>query len=557
MRQIAFSRKSLAVIVTAGLVAALGLLGAALPVIESAMAQDAPAPATQPAAKKKKAKKPDPVKEFFANGVIPRLKIEIAKEQMNALRGNPRAYIKATVKETEPGAAEAVFTDVGVHLKGQAGSFRGVDDRPGLTLNFDKYNKGQRFHGLDKFHLNNCAQDGTMLHEAIGGEIMRSAGVPAARCTHARVWLNGRDLGMYVLRESFDENMLKGFFKQRNGNIYEGNFVSDIDNLPVQKNNDAKKDQTKLKQLLDATRQGDPAKRRAALGAVLDVDRFLTVMALEAMTAHWDGYGFNRNNYRLYHDPESDRIVFLPCGMDQLFGQIGMGLQPGAGVVARVLMEYPGDKTRYFERVAELRQSVMDAEKLSQKVDEYAARLQPALKEINADVARNHQNMANDLKNRIAQRAREIDRQLGVVPKPIKFDAAGIAMVKGWQARIDGQASGDRFEEGGKARLRIKSTGAPMASFRATVLLPQGKYVFEGLARTIAVHAPSGPGTGAGLRISGGQRATGLVGDTNWQKCEYEINVTEPTREVVLVCELRANSGEAQFDVETLRLRKR
>lgn len=537
-------------------VVALAGFGTALHVTGVAQAQDAPAAVDVPKQKKKE-KKPDLVKEFYASGAIPQLRLEISKEQLDALRKNPRVYNQCSVKGALSGQEDTVLTEVGIKLKGQAGSFRNVDEKPGITLNFNKFKKGQKFYGLDKFHLNNSVQDATMLNEALAGSIMRDAGVPAARCTHARVWLNGRDMGVYVLKESFEEDMLKGFFKDRSGTMFEGNFVSDIDNPPVQKNNDANKDSTKIKQLLESARQADQAKRRGGIGQVLDVERFMTLMALEAMICHWDGYAFNRNNYRLYHDPESDKLVFLPHGMDQVFGQLGMPLQGGGGIVVRALLEMPDERARYYDRVAELRQSVLDPDKLGKRVDEMSARLLPTLRQISAEAARQHEEQAKSLKERIVHRAREIDRQLAGMPRPLRFDAAGVAAIANWQPRVEGNVTGDRFDEGGKPRLRIKSGGAVNGSFRTTVLLPRGKYVFEGQARAVGINAPSGPGSGAGLRISGGQRATGLVGDTGWQKVEIEFEVSEPQRDVTLVCELRANAGEAQFDAESLKLRKR
>jgi spore coat protein H len=517
-----------------------------------ACAQETAAPAAE-----KKVRKTDPTSAFYESGVIPRLRIEIAKAEMEELRRTPRVYVRCTVTELVPDEPDRVYTEVGIHLKGAAGSFRNIDDRPGLTLSFDKFNKEQRFHGLSKFHLNNAVQDPTLLHEALAGTIFREAGIPAARCTHARVWLNGRDLNLYVLKEGFKASMFRGILNDRSGTIYEGHFVSDIDKTPTQKTNKSQPDVTRLQQLLEAVRQKEPAARREAIARVLDVDQFMTVMALEAMICHWDGYGFNRNNYRLYHDPGSDKLMFLPHGMDQVFGNLGMGLVPGSGMVCRAVLEHPDDRARYFERVGELRQH-LDPEKLAARIEQMSARVVPVLEEINPGAARNHREQAKGLAGRVARRAVEIDRQLASIPRPLRFNESGMAAIDGWQPRIEGPATGDRFDDGGRQRLRIKTTGANMASFRATVLLPRGKYVFEGRGRAVGVNATANPGMGAGLRISGGQRpGAGLIGDSGWQDCAFEFEVTEAMREVVLVCEVRASAGEAHFELESLRLRRR
>jgi hypothetical protein len=43
--------------------------------------------------------------------------------------------------------------------------------------------------------------------------------------------------------------------------------------------------------------------------------------------SHWDNHAFNIiNNYRVYHDPVTDRWTVLPTGIDQTFGTQGGNL---------------------------------------------------------------------------------------------------------------------------------------------------------------------------------------------------------------------------------------
>src|SRR5437868_3627713 len=91
----------------------------------------------------KPAKTKDESSRFFAAKAVPRFAIGLDEAALKQLRQDPRKLAHATV--TVDGAE---FKDVGIHLKGGAGSYRGVDDRPALTLNFDKYVDHQRFHGL-------------------------------------------------------------------------------------------------------------------------------------------------------------------------------------------------------------------------------------------------------------------------------------------------------------------------------------------------------------------------------------------------------------------------
>src|SRR5262245_40524609 len=91
---------------------------------------------------------------LYDDGKVLTLNVELGTKELESLRREHRKYVTATLKEGD----KAVYKDVGVHLKGAAGSFRGIDDKPSLTVNMDKFAEGQRFHSTDKFHLNNSLQ---------------------------------------------------------------------------------------------------------------------------------------------------------------------------------------------------------------------------------------------------------------------------------------------------------------------------------------------------------------------------------------------------------------
>src|SRR5258705_9751992 len=252
---------------------------------------------------------------FFTNGQIPTISIDLPGASLTALRQNNREYVRATVRE-----GDKIYKDVGIHLKGAAGSFRALDEKPALTLNFDRFNPRQKFHGLDKLHLNNSVQDPSYMTEILCGELFRAAGVPAARGAFARVSLNGRDLGICVLKEGFGKEFLEQYFSNVHGNLYDGGFLRDITDplqrISAEETKDVK-DFSDLKALAAAAREPDPILRMERLGKVLDLDRFISFIAMEILTWHWDGYALKKNNYRVFHDLSTGRMVFFPHGMDQ------------------------------------------------------------------------------------------------------------------------------------------------------------------------------------------------------------------------------------------------
>ncbi|OWK47417.1 CotH kinase family protein [Fimbriiglobus ruber] len=337
------------------------------------------------------------------------LTIEVNKSEVDSLQRDPRKYVKVSLKENN-----TKYADAGMHLKGAVGSFRNFDDKPGLTFNMDKFVDAQRYHGLDKFHLANSVQDPTYLSELICGELYRAAGVPASRISHAAVTLNGRKKGLYYLKEGYDKEFLRINFGSHNGNFYDGGFLRDIDQpLELISGKGDVADQGDLKALLAAAREKDEKKRFEKMEKVLDVDRFISFLVLQVVTWDWDGYPIKRNNYRIYHDPKTNKITFLPSGMDQMFGDTNGPILPNFdGIVAAELMKTAAGKKRYYTRMREIMSTVYNVDRLTKRLDELEAVVQPALKSVDDGAGRDYKNQVDRLRDAIKQRAKSVNEQL-------------------------------------------------------------------------------------------------------------------------------------------------
>lgn len=381
--------------------------------------------------------------DLFSSTNLVRIRITIPNPGMKALRSyhwsreNPnqlnRPYALATVT-----SAESTFTNVAVHLKGSFGSFRPIDDLPALTLNFDKFAPGQQFHGLHKLSLNNSVQDPTCLHEKLCRELFAAAGVPVPRADHALVFLNGRRLGLYVLTEGFGKHFLKRYFKNPNGNLYDAGYLQDIDHpgelrCDLGRHPDAL---PALQRLFNATRQSEPGLRFKELEQVLDVDRFISMMALEVILCHWDSYSMNRNNYRLYYDPATARLVFMPHGMDQVLGidrpNLGLPLFPRMeGLVSRALLSTPEGRKRYLARLNHLFVTLFKPDELCRHLRQIDLKIAPELQpnQLRWPVrgrdgrafimsSGDHARDVEELCRRISVRADNLRRQLATIPSP-------------------------------------------------------------------------------------------------------------------------------------------
>lgn len=354
------------------------------------------------------------VEAFFNEGKVVHLAIELGQKEADSLRREPRKYVKATLKD-----GDKVYADVGIHLKGAAGSFRGLDDKPSLTLNMDKFAADQRYRGMDKFHLANSAQDPSYLSELICGELFRAAGVPASRIGHALVTIGGRNRGLYYVKEGYDKDFLRRNFKNNHGNFYDGGFLRDIDQpLELLSGKGDVADRGDLKALLAAARENDQQRRFQKLEKLLDLDKFISFLVVETITWDWDGYPMKCNNYRIYHDPDRNKIVFIPSGMDQMFGDPNGPVLPGfQGVVAQRLVETAEGRKRYYARMREIMATVYKPDALVKRLDELEKRVQPALASADAGAGREYKGQVDRLRQAIRQRAKSIDEQLKRVAK--------------------------------------------------------------------------------------------------------------------------------------------
>ena len=493
-----------------------------------------------------------------------RLRVEIPPEGMAVLQEYHQVWrqqrpervdVRATIRE-----GNQVYTNVAVHLKGSF-SFQPIDAKPSLTLNFEKFAPGQRFHGLSKIHLNNSVQDDTYLCEQFARELFDSLGVPAPRAGHASVTLNGRRLGLYVVIEGANKQFLKRYFTDVSGNLYDGGSGGEITSALQSDSGDEPEDRSDLKRLAQATREVDPAKRLTKLQAVLDVDRFITFAAVEAFLVHWDGYSLGQNNYRVFHDKARDKMIFIPHGLDQLFGvshSIGMSITPAfKGLVAKALFSIPETRRTYLEKIEELSKNELRPEVLHQRIDKLASELSPAF---DPNELAMFQNAVAGLKARITQRSVNVAQQLRNPKRPLQIAEGQAIPLAAWafKAGTTAASSGGRRAEGGRDILGVVGRGpGSSGSWRTTVLLETGKYELSGSAKSEGLTTADLQSTnGVMIRASGERSTKGIAISDDWKELSYEFEV-HGIEDVELVCEFRGASGSGFFDARSIRLRRK
>lgn len=99
-------------------------------------------------------------------------------------------------------------------------------NRYSFKVEFDHYQSGKSYHGLDKISLNNLIQDKTCLKDYIAYTLMGKMGVAAPLCSFAMIRVNGEDWGLYLAVEAVEQSFLRRNYGTDYGELYKPDSMS-------------------------------------------------------------------------------------------------------------------------------------------------------------------------------------------------------------------------------------------------------------------------------------------------------------------------------------------
>ena len=304
----------------------------------------------------------------------------------------------------------ATWTHVGVRYKGNSTltkAWQSGSAKLPLKLDFDQFEdtyleiKDQRFYGFKQLSLGNNLSDATYLRDTLSYDILEAAGLVTPETAFYEVVLDyGQgpvSLGLYTAVEVIDDTVIERRFSDADGNIYEADgaaasFAAGTDGqieASFQKeNNQAAADWSDIQELYDVlhstVRTSDTAAWRTRLEAVFDVDAFLEWLALSTTIQDWDAYGTMSHNYYLYHNPASDRLVWISWDHNEALGASGRGDSSldKASVgenwpLIRFLLDDPVYQAKYTGYVRSTLADAFVPATLTPKIDAWAALLGP------------------------------------------------------------------------------------------------------------------------------------------------------------------------------------
>ncbi|MDO4482446.1 MAG: CotH kinase family protein [Bacillota bacterium] len=121
------------------------------------------------------------------------------------------------------------YSNIAIRAKGNTSlsSVKSMgSERYSFKLEFDQYEKGKSYHGLDKLCLNNLIQDNTMMKDYLVYRLMNEFDVDSPLCSFVYITVNGEDWGLYLAVEGVEDSFLMRNYGSDSGELYKPDSMS-------------------------------------------------------------------------------------------------------------------------------------------------------------------------------------------------------------------------------------------------------------------------------------------------------------------------------------------
>ncbi|MCP4809172.1 MAG: hypothetical protein GY913_12840 [Proteobacteria bacterium] len=296
---------------------------------------------------------------IFDDGVIHEIELTLDTTATDGLVTAPHTYVSGSVV-----IDGYELEEVGVRIRGKIGSLRPLSGKPKFKIDLNQFVDDQRFFGIETLSLNaGGVVDCSYVKENLAYELFEAADVAASRTGYTHVTVNGEDYGLYVIIETPDDRLLDRTKENPSGNLYDGKYVwyggysytlldfgLGVDTLyQLEEGTDVGHADIMAVSTALNTYKGQPS-FYSELDKLVDWDQFHRFEAVEQWVGQNDGYAMNRNNYRVYFDPDDGKMEFVPWDFDYSFlydYQWGRSWRAPTGLLAYWCMQ---DAACYSER---------------------------------------------------------------------------------------------------------------------------------------------------------------------------------------------------------------
>jgi spore coat protein CotH len=305
--------------------------------------------------------------------------------------------------------------DVAVRPGGQRARVPG-NPKPTFRIKFNYFVPHRKFHDrfLTGVRMGSDTLDPSMIRRRIEDGIYRASGLPASRCVHARVVINGEPKGVYLVEERVKRSFIKEHFgsdamKQLYDFLRDG--AADVGwSGPDPANYVPGMFTPKLAKLDPAHPQLKVANPEAvrdvvdvvnnqpwnAAATTVDIDRFCRFMAAEVVTGEADAYvafhtdvppgvvALRSSNFRIYPDPNRGRWVLLSWDREEGYWALRDSIVTGFDqriLTQRLILADPGTLKLYKAVLRDLVSGAASVDQMNARIDSIRDQIQDAVAE--------------------------------------------------------------------------------------------------------------------------------------------------------------------------------
>ncbi len=291
-----------------------------------------------------------PSDSLFRENHLPILEIDLPTGALNYINSDPSAEIYVEGSLTYNGET---ISPIGIRYKGSVGAFvgglsgedwlnpSGRKTATKLSMKFKIDWKGYHstFYNLKTLQLHSMNLDNSQMHDRLGYWLFRKMGVPAPRCIHTKLYINGEYNGLFSLVEQIDEQFTEYHFSDGSGNLYK-------EVWPLKSDNSIQSDRNFYQGLVTNKIQGtnigiiksfaenilnaDDSEIQTVIDHHMDLNKTIALAVVDRAIRnddgpfHWycDWGSCDPHNFFWYENPTTNKVHLIPWDLDNAFENI-------------------------------------------------------------------------------------------------------------------------------------------------------------------------------------------------------------------------------------------
>ena len=291
-----------------------------------------------------------PSDSLFRQNNLPILEINLPTGALDYINSDPTAEIYVEGSLTYNGET---ISPIGIRYKGSVGAFvggvsgenwanpSGRKTATKLSMKFKIDWKGYHstFYNLKTLQLHSMNLDNSQMHDRLGYWLFRKMGVPAPRCVHTKLYINGEYNGLFSLVEQIDEQFTEYHFSDGSGNLYK-------EVWPLKSNNSIQSDKKFYQGLVTNNFQGtnidiiksfaenilnaNDSKIQTVIDHHMDLNKTIALAVVDRAIRnddgpfHWycDWGSCEPHNFFWYENPTTNKTHLIPWDLDNAFENI-------------------------------------------------------------------------------------------------------------------------------------------------------------------------------------------------------------------------------------------